>query len=62
MSSYIVREVEVSGGDESDVEIIDEISRKEDREFIDDSVNNEDIDFYRQVDFNDEPEVKKRGW
>ena len=62
MSSYIVREAEVSGGDESDVEIIDEISRKEDREFIDDSVNNEDIDFYRQVDFNDEPEVKKRGW
>ena len=62
MSSYIVREAEVSGGDESDVEIIDEISRKEDREFIDDSVNNEDIDFYRQVDFNDKPEVKKRGW
>ena len=62
MSSYIIREAEVSGGDESDVEIIDEISRKEDREFIDDSVNNEDIDFYRQVDFNDEPEVKKRGW
>ena len=26
---------------------------------FDDSVNNEDIDFYRQVDFNDEPETKK---
>ena len=61
MSSYIIREAEVSGSDESDVEIIDEITRKEDREFIYDSVNNEDIDFYRQVDFNDEPEAKKKG-
>ena len=26
---------------------------------FDDSVNNEDIDFYRQVDFTDEPESKK---
>ena len=59
MSSYIIREAEVSGSDESDVEIIDEITRNEDLEFIDDPVVNEDIDFYRQVDFNDEPEVKK---
>ena len=59
MSSCIIREAEVSGSAESDVEIIDEITRKEDQEFIDDSVNNEDIDFYHQVDFNDEPEVKK---
>ena len=59
MSSYIIGEAEVSGSAESDVQIIDEITRKEDQEFIDDSVNNEDIDFYHQVDFNDEPEVKK---
>ena len=60
MSSYIIRETEVPGSDDSDMEIIDEITRKNDEEFIDDSVSNEDIDFYHQVDFNiDEPHIKK---
>ena len=60
MSSYIIQETEVPGSDDSDIEIIDEITRKNDEEFIDDSVSNEDIDFYHQVDFNiDEPHIKK---
>ena len=42
------------------MEIIDETTGKKDEEFIDDSVRNEDIDFYHQVDFNiDEPLIKK---
>ena len=34
MSIYITREAKVSGSDESDVEIIGEITRKEDRELL----------------------------
>ena len=49
MSEFILKEAEMSGDEDSDVEITEPLTA-EDRNFIEDGVSDDNIHFYRQND------------